>query len=200
MTDGTFKVLYLLGLVAGVLLPMPHFRRLRGQGVTTGVRATERMTPVEKLLAILGFMGIVVIPVMYVFALWLDFAAYRLPSWAGAVGVATFAAGLWLQWRGRADLGYNLTPTAVTREGQSLVTDGAYRYIRHPIYAGHWLRAIAQPLLLHNWIGGLAGLVLLFPMYVYRVRREEQNMLARFGKEYRSYMDRTGRVVPVLWR
>jgi protein-S-isoprenylcysteine O-methyltransferase Ste14 len=118
--------------------------------------------------------------------------------------VAIFAAGLWLQWRARADLGDNLRPTAiptgVTNEGQSLVTDGAYRYVRHPIYAGFWLQAIAQALLLHNWIAGLAGLVLILPMYLYRVRREEQDLLKRFGREYRLYMDRTGRVIPTLWR
>jgi protein-S-isoprenylcysteine O-methyltransferase Ste14 len=205
MTDTIFKVLYLVGLAAGWLLRKPHFRRLRRQGVTviSDFRAPEYMTPVEKLLAILGFIGILVIPVIYIFAPWLDFADYHLPTWVGAVGAATFAAGLWLQWRGRADLGHNLRPTAiptgVTNEGQPLVTDGAYRYIRHPVYAGHWLRAIAQALLLHNWIAGLAGLVLILPMYLYRVWREEQNMLERFGEEYRLYMDRTGRVIPRLW-
>jgi protein-S-isoprenylcysteine O-methyltransferase Ste14 len=116
------------------------------------------------------------------------------------VGVGIFAAGLWLQWRGRADLGRNLTPTAVIKQGQSLVTDGAYRYIRHPIYTGHGLRAIAQALLLQNWIAGLSGLVLLFPMYLYRVRREEQNLLEHFGAEYRLYMSRTGRIIPLFWR
>jgi protein-S-isoprenylcysteine O-methyltransferase Ste14 len=200
MMDSLFKALYLVGLVAGWWLRKPHFRRLRRQGVDviTDFRAPQYMTPVEKLLGILFLIGILVMPVIYVFTPWLDFADYRLPTWVGAVGAAIFAAGLWLQWRARADLGHNLTPTAVTREGQSLVTDGAYRYIRHPIFAGFWLQAIAQALLLHNWIAGFAGLALILPIYIYRVRREEQNMLEHFGEEYRLYKDRTGQVIPLL--
>jgi len=200
--DEILKVLYLVGLAAGGLLRRPHFRRLRRRGadVITDSRAPEHMTPVEKLLVVVGVVGILVIPLIYVFAPWLDSADYHLPAWVGVVGAALFAGGLWLQWRARADLGHNLTPTAVARDGQSLVTCGAYRYIRHPIYAGHWLRVIAQALLLHNWIAGFAGVVLILPMYVYRVRREERNLLERFGEEYRSYMERTGRVVPLVWR
>lgn len=207
MATDIFKALYLLGWVAGWMLRRPHFRRLRRQGVSViqGSDALQYMTPVEKLLGILGLMGTLVIPVIYVFASWLNFANHHLPTWAGAVGAAIFAAGLWLQWRARVDLGHNLRPTAVPtaetkEEKSSLVTGGAYRHIRHPIYAGHWLAAIAQALLLHNWIAGWAGLILILPMYRYRVRREEQNMLERFGEEYRRYMDRTGRVFPVLWR
>lgn len=207
MANDIFKALYLLGWVAGWMLRRPHFRRLRQRAVTVvpDACAPQYFTRIEKILGVLGLVGMLVIPVIYVFTRWLDFADYRLPTWTGAVGAAIFAAGLWLQWRARVDLGHNLRPTAVptseTKEGtSSLVTDGAYRHIRHPIYAGHWLAAIAQALLLHNWIAGWAGLILILPMYRYRVRREEQNMLERFGEEYRRYMDRTGRVFPVLWR
>jgi protein-S-isoprenylcysteine O-methyltransferase Ste14 len=53
-------------------------------------------------------------------------------------------------------------------------------------------------LLLQNWVAGWAGLALFTPLYVLRVPREEQMMLDRFGAEYRSYMNRTGRIVPQL--
>lgn len=81
----------------------------------------------------------------------------------------------------------------------ALVTQGIYRHMRHPIYAAQWLWGIAQPLLLQNWIAGLAGLVSFLPVYLYRVPREEQMMLEHFGEEYRSYMGRTGRIIPRLW-
>ena len=38
-----------------------------------------------------------------------------------------------------------------------LVTNGIYRRIRHPMYSAFWLWAIAQALLLPNWIAGPAG-------------------------------------------
>jgi protein-S-isoprenylcysteine O-methyltransferase Ste14 len=53
-------------------------------------------------------------------------------------------------------------------------------------------------LLLQNWIAGWASLVLFLPVYLLRVPREEQMMLDEFAEEYRTYMNRTGRVIPRL--
>ena len=73
-----------------------------------------------------------------------------------------------------------------------------YGYIRHPMYASHWLWSIAQVLLLQNWIAAFASLVTFIPLYLRRVPQEEQMMLEHFGEEYRTYMERTGRVIPRL--
>jgi protein-S-isoprenylcysteine O-methyltransferase Ste14 len=83
-------------------------------------------------------------------------------------------------------------------EKQTLVTQGIYRSIRHPIYAAMWLWGIAQALLLQNWIAGLATLVLFMPVYFVRVPREEQMMLDHFGQEYQTYLEHTGRIFPKL--
>ena len=82
------------------------------------------------------------------------------------------------------------------REEHSLVTKGVYKYIRHPMYAAHLLWAIAQVLLLQNWIAGPAFMVTSVPLYLFRVPVEERMMLDRFGEEYRLYMNGTGRVIP----
>ncbi|MBM3173068.1 MAG: isoprenylcysteine carboxylmethyltransferase family protein, partial [Chloroflexi bacterium] len=79
-----------------------------------------------------------------------------------------------------------------------LVSDGVYRYIRHPMYAAHMLWGIAQALLVWNWISGLASLVIFIPLYFLRVTREEKLMLEQFGDGYKSYMNRTGRIIPRL--
>ena len=152
---------------------------------------------------IANLLGMQVIPLIYVFTHWLDFADYRLPAWAslvsGLLGTATFAAALWLLWKSHVDLGRNFSPELKISEDHSLVTGGVYRHIRHPMYAAHGLWGIAQALLLQNWIAGLAFLAAFLPLYIVRVPREEQMMLKHFGEEYRSYTDRTGRVIPRLW-
>jgi protein-S-isoprenylcysteine O-methyltransferase Ste14 len=46
-----------------------------------------------------------------------------------------------------------------------------------------------------NWFFFATGL-LLFVVLVIRTRVEEENLVARFGESYRSYMERTGRFLP----
>lgn len=64
------------------------------------------------------------------------------------------------------------------------------------MYSAFWLWAIAQGLLLPNWIAGLAGVAGFGILFFGRVAREEQMMVQTFGDSYREYMARTGRVFP----
>lgn len=195
MLDNIFKVVFLAGCIAAWVIRMPHRKRNKQSQIADGPKVG-----LDKLLLFMTYVGMLVIPILYVFTPWLDFANYRLPNWAGWLGVVTFAVALWLFWRSHTDLGRNWSATLEIREGHSLVAFGVYQYIRHPMYTAHWIRGIAQALLLQNWIAGLANLVPFLPLYLLRVPREEQMMLERFGEEYRSYMNRTGRVVPRPWK
>ena len=140
------------------------------------------------------------LPLIYLVTPWLAFADYRLPDWAGWGGAVGFAVAVWLLWRSHADLGRGWTMTPELREEHALVTDGVYRTMRHPMYSAHFLWALIQPLLLQNWLAGFGFLVSQALLYVYRVPREEQMMLDAFGEAYRSYMGRTGRIIPRFWR
>lgn len=186
------KIIFLIGLTIGSVI-----RAKAGREQSRASRSADyRMTKLEALLLSLNFLGLLAIPVVYVFTPWLDWANYTLPFWAGWLGAAVFAAAIWLLWRSHADLGKNWTATPNIREEHKLITRGVYRYIRHPMYAAHWLWAIAQALLLQNWIAGLSLLASFALLYALRVPREEEMMLAHFGDEYRTYMRQTGRVLP----
>jgi len=137
-----------------------------------------------------------ILPLIYALTSWLDFADYHLPPWAGWIGVAIFALAVWLLYRSHADLARNWSPQLEILEGHALVTDGVFRYIRHPMYAAHLLWGFAQVFLLQNWIVGFSMLVTFLPGYFYRTRVEERMMIDHFGDEYRSYMERTGRPLP----
>jgi protein-S-isoprenylcysteine O-methyltransferase Ste14 len=90
--------------------------------------------------------------------------------------------------------------TVLLRERQSLVTDGVYAWIRHPIYASLWLIVIAQPLLVQHWIFGFSGLPTFALLFFHRLRREEGMMINAFGDQYRDYMRRVGGVIPWIGR
>ncbi len=195
MTENLFIVLYLVGMVLGSTVRAWYTRKFRQDR-----KAVYRQ---EGLLVLLlaSLWGIaILLPFFNLFTDWLDFAAYPLPGWAGWLGVAIFGVALWLLWRSHADLGRNWSVAAEVRERQTLVTSGVFKYMRHPMYSAHWLWGIAQALLVHNWISGLASLVIFISVYLLRVPREERVMLNEFGDEYREYMKRTGRVLPRLWK
>jgi protein-S-isoprenylcysteine O-methyltransferase Ste14 len=148
---------------------------------------------------LVGVAGVgLVAPLFYLFSPWLDFANYSMPGWAGWIGTPVFAAGIFLLWKSHADLGRNWSATLRIRQEHTLVTDGIYQHIRHPMYTAHLLWAIAQGLLLQNWLAGWAFLVFSVPLYLVRMPKEEQMMLDNFGQEYRNYMGRTGRLFPRL--
>ena len=194
MFEDTFKTMYLAGLIAGSVIRAVYTRGHRQYKIRA-----DRTTRVDMPLLMLGSLGFIM-PILYLATPWLNFADYHLPTWARWIGAAVFGGALWLLWRSHADLGRNWSPKLTIRERHSLVTHGVYRHIRHPMYAAHWLWGIGQVLLLQNWIAGPAMLVNLLPLYLARVPGEERMMLEHFGGEYRSYMNRSGRVIPRLWR
>lgn len=126
---------------------------------------------------------------------WMAWSSVPLPAWLRwtGVGVCAIAAGL-LTWTLRG-LGTNLTDTVVTRRAHTLVTHGAYRWVRHPFYDSMALLILANSLIAANWFLLLTGSVFLF-LIVVRTRTEEEKLLARFGDAYRAYMMQTGRFVP----
>jgi protein-S-isoprenylcysteine O-methyltransferase Ste14 len=195
MSRHFFEGVYFGLVVVASCVRLVYTRRYRQTG-----HARELSTGLDALLTGLPALGMFIVPLIYVLTPWLDFADYHLPSWAGWIGVAIFALAVWLLYRSHADLGRNWSPRLEILDAHSLVTDGVFRYIRHPMYAAHLLWGIAQVFLLQNWIAGFSMLVTFLPEYLYRPLVEERMMIEQFGDEYRAYMKRTGRYFPKLWR
>ncbi|MDA0769303.1 MAG: protein-S-isoprenylcysteine O-methyltransferase [Chloroflexi bacterium] len=198
MSNKQLNALYVIGLVVGAVVRGIYTKRYRNKDYKE-----ERHTSLlEWSLMLLWGVSSQVIPIVYMRSKCLKAADYCLPKktsrWTGIAGACAYTAGIWLLWRSHADLGRSWTPTLAIREKHELVTDGVYRYMRHPMYAAHLLWGIAQALLLQNWIAGFAGLATLVPVYLMRVDREEQMMLEYFGDDYAQYMNRTGRLFPRL--
>jgi protein-S-isoprenylcysteine O-methyltransferase Ste14 len=169
----------------------PNMHRYRRQSKTA-----LRSRPLDMALDFATFAAWQLLPLLAIFTNWLDFASYHLPNWAGWLGAFLALGALLLLWRAYADLGRNWSPRIELMAGQQLVTHGIYGRLRHPIYAGMWLWALANPLLIWNWIAGPAMLVTFLPLYLTRAPREEAMLLEQFGEEYRRYRARTGALWP----
>jgi protein-S-isoprenylcysteine O-methyltransferase Ste14 len=193
-SEPLFRAVLALGWLT--LLPVAAYHRLRSRTGEPLDRRQEGLVPAV-LLRLTGLGHIVGLFVYVIRPEWLAWAAVPLPAalrWLG-VPLGAAATGL-IAWTLR-HLGPNLTDTVVTRARHALVTSGPYRWIRHPFYAGVALDILANSLLAANaflFVMGGTAVVLI----VLRTRREEANLLARFGEDYRRYKERTGRFLPRL--
>jgi protein-S-isoprenylcysteine O-methyltransferase Ste14 len=194
MTPTLSKIIWLVFVVGWALLRLNPNRRARKTTVRYSARGIR-----ETVLLAVSFTGLGIVPCVYVATHVLRFADYPFVPVASYLGIAVDVASLWLFFLTHRDLGRNWSVSLDLRERHTLVTTGIYAAVRHPMYAGFWLMALAQVLLLPNWVAGPAGLVGFGVLFFGRVRREEEMMIAAFGEEYRSYMRRTARVVPWLY-
>src|SRR5262245_24820613 len=120
-----------------------------------------------------------------------------LPQWIRWLGVGLIAVdGALLFWTLHS-LGGNLTDTVVTRKAHTLVTNGPYRWVRHPFYDCAALLLVGISLAAANWFMLVTG-VTVFALLVVRTSREEHMLVTRFGDDYRTYMARTNRFLPKI--
>ena len=188
------KAILVIGAVSWFVIRWPHQRR----SWKTRTRIDQRSLR-EKILLTCSFTGLGIIPFFYVVSGRPRFADYSFQPVMAWLGAALFVGALWLFYKVHRELGRNWSDSLEVREQHALVTDGLYRYVRHPMYTAFFMWAVAQVLLLPNWIAGPAGLVGFGTLFLFRVGREEQMMLDNFGDAYRAYMKRTARLIPGIY-
>ncbi len=192
MFNTIFKIIYFIELMIAVVIRKSYEKKY----IKLDVKIQKKST-IDVIFLLLNGVGMI-IPIVYVFSSWFDFANYTLPGYIGFIGVFLFAIAICLLWRSHHDLGRNWTPTVAIRNKPELITWGVYKYIRHPMYSAHLLWAIAQILILHNWIAGYSFLIVQIPFYFIRIKNEEEMMIEQFGEEYIAYMEKTKRLIPKL--
>lgn len=80
-----------------------------------------------------------------------------------------------------------------------LVTDGIYRFIRHPIYTSYILLFFGFCIMLQSlWEFGLL-LIVCVVWFGNRIVIEEQMLKERFGEEYQFYCQQTKRLFPYIY-
>ena len=194
MTPFAAKLVWWAGIIGWYTIRYPHQRR----SCKTPIASRGELTREGTLLAI-SFTGLFILPVTYVTAgepRGADYPFHPVLAWFGTAVFALALIGFYVTHR---DLGRFWSVTLEIRQTHRLITTGIYRHVRHPMYAAFFLWAVAQALLLPNWIAGPAGLVGFGTLFGLRVRREERMMEATFGDAYRAYAARTWRVVPGLF-
>lgn len=96
-------------------------------------------------------------------------------------------------------LGRNVSPTVTVHEDHELVISGPYRWVRNPLYTAGGLTFAGLGLVSAS-LFLLASAAIAMVLVRLRLPREESELEARFGQEYRDYASRTGRFFPRLRR
>jgi protein-S-isoprenylcysteine O-methyltransferase Ste14 len=187
-----FEWFYLGGYFVATLIRVYFTNKYKPEGMQKKLEFT-----IDSFLLIIVGIGMI-IPILYFFTSWFDFANYNLPLWLNWIGIPAMIGFLWLLIRSHQDLHKNWSPKIEILEEQTLVTNGVYRLMRHPMYAAHLLWSIAQVLLLSNWFAGFSLLLPATTLYLYRAPREEKMMKDHFGKAYHDYCDKTNRLIPKI--
>jgi protein-S-isoprenylcysteine O-methyltransferase Ste14 len=114
-----------------------------------------------------------------------------------SIGVIIVVAGMaFLVWA-RQSLGGNWSQTVSAKQAHELVTSGPYRYVRHPMYTGGLAACVGSVIVAGGAFVFL--LVLLAPIFLWRVGAEDRLLARQFPDEFPDYARRTRALIPFVW-
>lgn len=138
-------------------------------------------------------------------AAWLLLARGRwslLPSPDTAVvlvGALLALTGALLAAWAKARLGRLFSTQLGVQQGHTLITEGPYGVVRHPIYLGI-IDFIIGSALFFNDLGLLVVGALFVLYFAAQIRVEERQFAHYFGEQWQAYTERTPALLPFRWR
>lgn len=185
MNPGLLQVLCIIWLVSELCLT-----RRSGAGATSKDRGSLRVLWFVETAGV--FCGVV--------------AAYRfhagaLPArhWFFVIGICIFVIGMALRVYAILYLGRFFTINVAIAADHRLIDSGPYRLVRHPSYTGALMLFLGLGLGIGNWLSVLIIVVPIFTAFCWRMRVEEAALAEALGEPYHNYMQRTKRLVPMIY-
>ena len=175
-----------------LLVYVPEFRLIARARPVPGQTSDRSMI----FIMLLGWIGF---PVAFAVAAWSNFVLVRHQKMWFWLGIGFLLLGSALRRHCFKMLGSYFTANVKVADDQTVIKEGAYRWVRHPSYTGGMLMYLGTGLALTNWLSVLVMVILGGLGYAYRVRVEERALASALGQSYREYMQRTKRFVPFIF-
>lgn len=122
------------------------------------------------------------------------------PEWLiGGLGLVLAAFGLALRYWAAVTLGEYHTRTLMVKEKHRVIQHGPYRFIRHPGYLGIMCLLIGSAIATLNAATIKAIPIVMTMVVLYRIYAEERMLQGELGDEYKEYMRRTWRLIPLIF-
>ncbi|MFX0023348.1 MAG: methyltransferase family protein [Candidatus Hermodarchaeota archaeon] len=96
-------------------------------------------------------------------------------------------------------LGKFASSKIIVEQNHTLMTNGIYKYIRHPIYLGMLLVFFGYGLSFKSCITPFTFLILFFIIFNNRMNLEEKLLKEKFGRDYELYLERSKRLIPYIY-
>ena len=114
-------------------------------------------------------------------------------------GIIMVLSGSFLRFLAITKLKEHFTMEIDANEKQEIISNGIYRYIRHPSYLGILLIFSGFPLISCSIYFALIALIMTTVSIVYRINIEEKLLLKKTKNRYSEYMERTSRLFPFIY-
>lgn len=183
--------------MGATIVPVIYLVRNNPAALQRRMRAGPRAEPrtAQKLIITGSFLSL--FATMVLSALDHRFGWSPVPAWLSVVGDVLVAVGLGIAMLVILQNGYAAAIVTV-EEGQTLVSGGLYRFVRHPMYVGNVIMTIGIPLALGSYWGLL--FVLPGPLLLGLRILDEEKLLTHQLPGYREYTQRVRyRLVPYFW-
>lgn len=114
------------------------------------------------------------------------------------IGAIVTIIGLIIAIIARKTLADNWSSNIEFKKGHELITNGVYRYMRHPIYTGILLMGLGSLLVLQS-ISVVVFFIGMIAFFYYKMQKEELLMSKHFPNEYVAYKKRTKALIPFIF-
>jgi len=113
-------------------------------------------------------------------------------------GLVLFTLGfIGMTWA-EESLGKQFSVQVAIQDSHKLVTEGPYRYLRHPRYLGIMLFTIGISMVFRSWLA-LFLVAALIVVLIWRIHDEETLMHQEFDTDWEAYCQRSWRLIPFVY-
>ena len=112
--------------------------------------------------------------------------------------LVVYVIGIVFNLLGRYYLGHNWGNNVVIYNDHTLVNNGVYKVVRHPLYASIIWMIYAVGILFQNYLVIILNTIVFIPFMYYRAKQEEIELVKVF-KDYKNYRKNTGMFFPKIF-
>jgi protein-S-isoprenylcysteine O-methyltransferase Ste14 len=137
------------------------------------------------------------IGVFFKFDHWLGL--YNASIWFPVTGACLIILGLIIRLSAINQLKRYFTINVAIRDDHHLITDGLYKYIRHPAYAGGILSFVGCGICYGNILSFLIIAIPYILLILNRIKVEEVVLVERFDSDYIEMQKKTKKLIPFIY-